>query len=72
MSDEGAIDPPTENAELADYQARLLDLLHHSMGRIDPSRVRSEAGPYADKLDDLDPALLQIASDLTRAWGRID
>ncbi len=71
MNDEAAIERPTEVAELADDQARLLDLLHDSLGRVHPERPRVR-GPFDGKLDQLDPALLEIATDLTRSTEGLD
>lgn len=56
--------------ELANYQARLLELLY-SNDAPNADDVRAAAGPYADALGELDPVLLKVAATLTKTWGRI-
>lgn len=55
---------------LADYQARLLELLYTNDSPT-ADDVRTAAGPYADALGELDPVLLKVAATLTKTWGRI-
>ena len=61
-----AVDAPAEHTDPATPVDRLRSFLHGSLGRLGSTEADSVSGRYAEKHDDLDPGLLEIAADLTR------
>jgi hypothetical protein len=60
------------DADLARYQAALLDILYDGEnGEHMIVAIRAAAGPFSPYLGPLDPMLLEVAAALTRTWGSI-
>ena len=67
------MNPKTDEAELADFQAALLDLLAQPIAANEIARrLREEAAfaPYREYSASFEPRFLEVAASLVKKWGR--
>lgn len=62
----------SDDAELARYQERLLEVLYlGGDGTAMMAEIVAAAAHLDEPLGELDPTLVEVASTLTKTWGRL-